>query len=38
MEPLSRCMIAICAMNKPVIAAVQGAAVGVGATILLPPP
>lgn len=35
-EPAGRCSMRIFAMNKPVIAAVRGAAVGAGATIILP--
>lgn len=35
-EPASRCSMRIFAMNKPVIAAIQGAAVGAGSTIVLP--
>lgn len=34
-EPAGRCSLAIFRMNKPVIAAVQGAAVGAGSTIIL---
>lgn len=35
-EPAGRCSMRIFAMNKPVIAAVRGAAVGAGSTIVLP--
>lgn len=35
LEPAGRCSMAIYDMNKPVIAAIQGAAVGAGATIVL---
>jgi enoyl-CoA hydratase/carnithine racemase len=35
-EPAGRCSMRIFAMNKPVIAAVRGAAVGAGSTIILP--
>ncbi|MFE0592986.1 enoyl-CoA hydratase-related protein [Micromonospora echinospora] len=35
-EPAGRCSMRIFAMNKPVIAAIRGAAVGAGATIILP--
>jgi enoyl-CoA hydratase/carnithine racemase len=35
-EPAGRCSMRIFAMNKPVIAAIRGAAVGAGATIVLP--
>lgn len=35
-EPASRCSMRIFRMNKPVIAAIRGAAVGAGATIILP--
>lgn len=35
-EPAGRCSMRIYAMNKPVIAAIRGAAVGAGATIILP--
>ncbi len=35
-EPASRCSMRIFRMNKPVIAAIRGAAVGAGATIVLP--
>ncbi len=35
-EPAGRCSMRIFEMNKPVIAAVRGAAVGAGATIILP--
>jgi enoyl-CoA hydratase/carnithine racemase len=35
LEPAGRCSMAIYEMNKPVIAAIQGAAVGAGATIVL---
>lgn len=35
-EPAGRCSMRIFAMNKPVIAAIRGAAVGAGATITLP--
>jgi enoyl-CoA hydratase/carnithine racemase len=35
-EPAGRCSMRIFAMNKPVIAAVRGAAIGAGATIILP--
>ncbi|HVV21888.1 MAG TPA: enoyl-CoA hydratase-related protein [Pseudonocardiaceae bacterium] len=35
-EPAGRASMAIYAMNKPVIAALRGAAVGAGATIILP--
>lgn len=35
-EPAGRCSMRIFAMDKPVIAAIRGAAVGAGATIVLP--
>jgi enoyl-CoA hydratase/carnithine racemase len=35
-EPAGRCSLRIFAMNKPVIAAIRGAAVGAGSTIILP--
>ncbi|OLF17544.1 enoyl-CoA hydratase-related protein [Actinophytocola xanthii] len=35
-EPAGRCSMRIFAMNKPVIAAMRGAAVGAGSTIVLP--
>lgn len=35
-EPAGRASLAIFAMNKPVIAAIRGAAVGAGSTIILP--
>lgn len=35
-EPAGRCSMRIFAMNKPVIAAIRGAAVGAGSTIILP--
>jgi len=35
-EPAGRCSMRIFEMNKPVIAAIRGAAVGAGATIILP--
>ncbi|OLF11467.1 enoyl-CoA hydratase [Actinophytocola xinjiangensis] len=35
-EPASRCSLRIYTMNKPVIAALRGAAVGAGSTIVLP--
>jgi enoyl-CoA hydratase/carnithine racemase len=35
-EPAGRCSMRIFAMNKPVIAALRGAAVGAGSTIILP--
>lgn len=35
-EPAGRCSMRIFTMNKPVIAAIRGAAVGAGATIILP--
>lgn len=35
-EPAGRCSLAIYAMDKPVIAALRGAAVGAGSTIILP--
>lgn len=35
-EPAGRCAKAIFALNKPVIAAIRGAAVGAGSTIILP--
>lgn len=35
-EPAGRCSMRIFTMNKPVIAAVRGAAVGAGSTIILP--
>ncbi|MQA06962.1 MAG: enoyl-CoA hydratase [Pseudonocardiaceae bacterium] len=35
-EPAGRCSMRIFAMNKPVIAAIRGAAVGAGSTIVLP--
>jgi enoyl-CoA hydratase/carnithine racemase len=35
-EPAGRCSMRIFTMNKPVIAAIRGAAVGAGATIVLP--
>lgn len=35
-EPAGRCALRIFTMNKPVIAAIRGAAVGAGATIALP--
>ncbi len=35
-EPAGRCSMRIFAMNKPVIAAIRGVAVGAGATIVLP--
>jgi enoyl-CoA hydratase/carnithine racemase len=35
-EPAGRCSMLIFAMNKPVIAALRGAAVGAGSTIILP--
>jgi enoyl-CoA hydratase/carnithine racemase len=35
-EPAGRCSMRIFRMNKPVIAAIRGAAVGAGATIILP--
>lgn len=35
-EPAGRCSMRIFGMNKPVIAAVRGAAVGAGSTIILP--
>lgn len=35
-EPAGRCSLRIFTMNKPVIAAIRGAAVGAGATIVLP--
>ena len=35
-EPAGRASMAIYAMNKPVIAALRGAAVGAGSTIILP--
>lgn len=35
-EPAGRCSMRIFAMNKPVIAAIHGAAVGAGSTIILP--
>lgn len=35
-EPAGRCSMRIFAMNKPVIAALRGAAVGAGSTIVLP--
>lgn len=35
-EPAGRCSLRIFEMNKPVIAAIRGAAVGAGSTIILP--
>jgi len=35
-EPAGRCSMRVFAMNKPVIAALRGAAVGAGSTIILP--
>jgi len=35
-EPAGRCSMRIFALNKPVIAAIRGAAVGAGSTIILP--
>jgi enoyl-CoA hydratase/carnithine racemase len=35
-EPAGRCSLRIFTMNKPVIAAIRGAAVGAGSTIILP--